>query len=565
MTSTTTEQVLKTVAQEDILGGSIALHWDANGRAMTHYGFLKNGETDTTKIALTDAQLDASTVTVAGLELGTAYTFLIYNGEAVYGAVQATTEQIMDPIADHNVTGSAIIVQWTAGSKSVVSLSYQPNGGAETSRTLTSDEVAAGQATITGLKPLTTYTLRIYGADKVLRGMGTATTKENKIDLTGTTSINSVTFAWDATDVQIASYGYAKGTEPSTGDHSLTAEQLASRTVTVDGLESATAYTFVLFDKDGNKVSNPTTFTTKVDPLTGFTKVTVTGIDEWRNVIAGKTPDGTATLSGNVAVVIPSGTVIDNASSNLGALSANYTSFIVWGGELENVTAKPTIGINQLSWSSGAKHELVKFYNINFVGKSVASSGIFFYQNGVEAEVQKLEFESCNFSEFRYLLRSAKAKICDNLVINNSMLTAQEGLILNQSTNTAIGSSVKITNSTVSASKGTVIRNDQNTPCAVTIDQCSIYSGGSGWIIRHDQFAATTISVTVSNTLIDADNAGNYNTRPDNITSENVFGNNASKAWLISVTGTIFTDAANGDFTVKDAQYAAYGDPRWKK
>lgn len=360
MTEATTEQIFSDINEENIIGGNVTLKWNSNGRVMSHYGYLKTGETEVVKVALIEAELNASQVTVEGLELDTEYTFYIYNENVIYGAVQATTEQILN-IEDQNVTGSAITATWTANGKNVKYLTYQADNDAdETVRDLTNDEISSGQATITGLLSLTNYTIRIYNDQDVLRGVGTAKTKEKKIDLSGESTKNSVTFTWEETDEEIYSYGYAAGSEPLTGDYVLTQEELQARSVTVNDLESNTAYTFILFDSEGNKISNPTTFTTKVDPLAGYDVRTIASGSDFTSILN--------EASGNIAVLIPSGTSIDGIS-NL-TIPAGITSLLIWGGDGEEVeledSDKPTLRVQR--WDVEGDKTQIEFYNLNIDG-----------------------------------------------------------------------------------------------------------------------------------------------------------------------------------------------------
>lgn len=573
MTEATTEQIFSDINEENIIGGNVTLKWNSNGRVMSHYGYLKTGETEVVKVALIEAELNASQVTVEGLELDTEYTFYIYNENVIYGAVQATTEQILN-IENQNVTGSAITATWTANGKNVKYLTYQADNDAdETVRDLTNDEISSGQATITGLLSLTNYTIRIYNDQDVLRGVGTAKTKEKKIDLSGESTKNSVTFTWEETDEEIYSYGYAAGSEPLTGDYVLTQEELQARSVTVNDLESNTAYTFILFDSEGNKISNPTTFTTKVDPLAGYDVRTIASGSDFTSILN--------EASGNIAVLIPSGTSIDGIS-NL-TIPAGITSLLIWGGDGEEVeledSDKPTLRVQR--WDVEGDKTQIEFYNLNIDGNGNYAFRL--GENVTVGTVERFEFVSCNIFNLSsgglVSMRDAEASAAHirNIVFDDCNITDVGNYSLIHSESSASTSQVdniSMSNTTASGFTRCIIRLDQSATVNLKIDHCTFYdsnntSNSSGYWLRISNSATPSVSIT--NTLF---GKCMMTTSPSGlaIQSENVFYANdctgTAGTWATAIgTGSdgLFKDPANGDFTVINSQYAAYGDSRWNQ
>lgn len=573
MTEATTEQIFSDINEENIIGGNVTLKWNSNGRVMSHYGYLKTGETEVVKVALIEAELNASQVTVEGLELDTEYTFYIYNENVIYGAVQATTEQILN-IENQNVTGSAITATWTANGKNVKYLTYQADNDAdETVRDLTNDEISSGQATITGLLSLTNYTIRIYNDQDVLRGVGTAKTKEKKIDLSGESTKNSVTFTWEETDEEIYSYGYAAGSEPLTSDYVLTQEELQARSVTVNDLESNTAYTFILFDSEGNKISNPTTFTTKVDPLAGYDVRTIASGSDFTSILN--------EASGNIAVLIPSGTSIDGIS-NL-TIPAGITSLLIWGGDGEEVeledSDKPTLRVQR--WDVEGDKTQIEFYNLNIDGNGNYAFRL--GENVTVGTVERFEFVSCNIFNLSsgglVSMRDAGASAAHirNIVFDDCNITDVGNYSLIHSESSASTSQVdniSMSNTTASGFTRCIIRLDQSATVNLKIDHCTFYdsnntSNSSGYWLRISNSATPSVSIT--NTLF---GKCMMTTSPSGlaIQSENVFYANdctgTAGTWATAIgTGSdgLFKDPANGDFTVINSQYAAYGDSRWNQ
>ena len=92
ITEATTEQIFST---PEVLGGNITLKWNTNSVNVTKLSYHPNNveEAETTEYELTETEINASSITLTGLDLGTEYTFMIYNEEALRGITTATTEQ----------------------------------------------------------------------------------------------------------------------------------------------------------------------------------------------------------------------------------------------------------------------------------------------------------------------------------------------------------------------------------------------------------------------------------------------------------------------------------------
>jgi hypothetical protein len=90
-----------------------------------------------------------------------------------YGvAFKTNAEQIFNTVADADIKTGQITVRWTPGAV-VTKLTVSPTIG---DVVLTAEEKAAGVKTLTGLAPVTKYTISIYN-EQQRRGMVTATTK----------------------------------------------------------------------------------------------------------------------------------------------------------------------------------------------------------------------------------------------------------------------------------------------------------------------------------------------------------------------------------------------------
>ena len=75
------------------------------------------------------------------------------------------TEQIFDDVPTANITKTSVTLTWPAG-VAVTRIDVQKSGEIIQTHTLTAEEIAAGQATITDLNVESTYTFYIYNGDK---------------------------------------------------------------------------------------------------------------------------------------------------------------------------------------------------------------------------------------------------------------------------------------------------------------------------------------------------------------------------------------------------------------
>lgn len=237
------------------MGGNITLKWNTNSVNVTKLSYHPNNveEAETTEYELTETEINASSITLTGLDLGTEYTFMIYNEEALRGIATATTEQIMN-ITTENIRGKSVTVTWADNGTAATKLTYQPANAPET---VWNNELSAEGTNVTGLEGETTYTFRIY-TDDVLRGEQTVTTLKELIDVTIEAGITSATFTWEV-DETVASYACTKDGEVAQ-TIPLAEDNKNKGAITVDNLIGSTKYTFTLYNIDGIAVSNEQIF-----------------------------------------------------------------------------------------------------------------------------------------------------------------------------------------------------------------------------------------------------------------------------------------------------------------
>lgn len=121
---------------------------------------------------------------VTGLEGETAYSFRVKSvtegdesrdskWSEVY--VKTSTEQILNEIASADLKARQVTVTWPAGEAAKL-ITVTDKDGNKVEHEVTTDEIAAGKAVITGLTPETEYTLRMTRASGKTRGTLTFTT-----------------------------------------------------------------------------------------------------------------------------------------------------------------------------------------------------------------------------------------------------------------------------------------------------------------------------------------------------------------------------------------------------
>lgn len=583
---TTDEQILNEITAEDINGETIRTTWDAAGLPVTHLTYQKEGETDVVRRDLTAEEIAASSATITGLELGSSYIIYIYNAETVRGMTSSavTTEQIMNEVTDEDCTSESIRVTWNANGKNVNRLiCYLKEGTTETeviNRPLTMDELNAGAATIDGLQQFSQYVIRIYNED-ILRGEIEAATKlgqpvESTIE-EGSLKASSVTILWNAEEIGIITgYILYKG-EVTDIPQEPTEEQKALENngkLSLANLNPSTTYTLAIYN--GKNIRSTCTFTTLKGIPTGYTIVKVTSLTEWRTALTGN--------SGNVAIIIPSGSNIDITGTTNGLeIPSTISSLLVWGGDYDNQNyeeykedEKPKLGSYGFYFTGGKTN--IQFYNLNLY-----SNNNYIINQAGNDNIENLTFESCNISTaagvFCVRKTSAAGGSCSTINFNDCVISnignySLVYLHIDGDAGTYTTNSLSITNSTVDTVTGNIFRLMQTNPFNLNINGCTLYNSTQSWL----RSGASSANITISNTLI-----GNVNTstNPNNTlgnaisskNKDNVYTTNEanicySVVWATKTTYSseqFFNLSSDKKFKVTDSTYAPYGDPRWKE
>ena len=467
ITEATTEQIFST---PEVLGGNITLKWNTNSVNVTKLSYHPNNveEAETTEYELTETEINASSITLTGLDLGTEYTFMIYNEEALRGITTATTEQIMN-ITTENIRGKSVTVTWADNGTAATKLTYQPANAPET---VWNNELSAEGTNVTGLEGETTYTFRIY-TDDVLRGEQTVTTLKGLIDVTIEAGITSATFTWEV-DETVASYACTKDGEVAQ-TIPLAEDNKNKGAITVDNLIGSTKYTFTLYNIDGIAVSNEQIFTTKTDPLKDYKKIYLNSKDEWNNIWNDENN------SGKIAIILTPQTDYDMSGSSTKNIPQRITSLVVWGGEDGKELSeedKPIIGFRGLSFEASSIDEIT-FFNVAI--KCDNSTGNILFRQVSPTTIRKLTFQSCKIYDTRGFIVHDKnvTGTTQSLTIDNCYFEniGDYSIIGNRNGHTI--NNISFTNSTVNNCSGNIIRVNQTTNFILTIDHCTFYNCGA--------------------------------------------------------------------------------------
>lgn len=156
---------------------SIEVSWTAVNGADQYEVTLYQG-TDETGTVVQAVTTTDDTYTFTGLEGETTYTVGVKatgssneDSKVSYASATTDTEQIAKDVKDDELKAKSVVIRWTAG-ETITSIVLTPG---DITHTVTSDEIAAGAATIEGLTPETAYTAVLKKGEKT-RGSVSFTT-----------------------------------------------------------------------------------------------------------------------------------------------------------------------------------------------------------------------------------------------------------------------------------------------------------------------------------------------------------------------------------------------------
>lgn len=172
------------------------------------------------------------------------------------GSFTTTSEDILQKeFTDGDITGESILVKWSDAGLPVTHLVYEwevATGSEvateEGTHELTSEEISAQSAIISGLQPGTKYVIYIYNNED-LRGITEATTEQilNVSEVLG----GSVTLSWAANGIPVTKLSYYSAddnTNPTTQE--LTEQEINAGNATISGLALGQTYTFTIYNDE---------------------------------------------------------------------------------------------------------------------------------------------------------------------------------------------------------------------------------------------------------------------------------------------------------------------------
>lgn len=468
-------------------------------------------------------------------------------------------EQILNEPSETEITDESVSLTWEAGLE-VTHITYTQDGALVTYE-LTDEEKAAGKVTLMGLNPNTEYTVTIYNGE-IVRGEIEVTTGQSVMVESTMSNVakNSATFSWDTSVGRLTGYYFAEGDAyPQEANNSLTDEQIASGKLELTGLEPNTTYTVaVMRDKIVRAMQ---TFKTEMGIPSDYTQVTVAGVDDWNNALAGN--------SGKLAVVLAGDVDISNGTAQI---PSDITSLLVWGGDDTSVKSY-TFKTKGISFAGNM--DAVELYNLNLISNGSGGNYIFDL-NGITANVTSLSVTSCDVSETRGVcrVRSSSSVKMGSVQINDCRLKeiGSYGLITQEGS--SVINNVVIKNSTYypySAGKY-LLQNKASNSIRMTIESCTFY--GFSYAILDNQSGG--FEVSISNTVFGGigtkrkfaqEIASCVIDKCENVflTSGNSFESTIGEQVLEYSDEDLFNAPSTYDFTIKVADYKNFGDPYWNK
>ena len=467
-------------------------------------------------------------------------------------SVKTTKEQLLEiPTEDAgDITKESIRVSWMEGCN-VTALHISSNSASapyEETFILEEADKEACSFLFEGLSSLTEYTIELLN-NNIIRGTIKVTTAQGEmIEVTvDELTHNSATFSWvEAADA----YTLIPGENP-TADGAEAFPAGSATTFTASNLNSSTTYTFSVI-KNGAIVGY-VTFETEYEAPANAVQIN-SGID-FENAITNG--------SGDVALEIIGDIEVESSTK----ISENITSLTVFSrGETPDRMKVEGIGLN-----SGVKISKIEFYNLDCTYENTNNGYIL---NGdSQREIESLIIKKCNIHDIRGVIRLQKSganSIIGNITISDCILQriGSYGVVeINVSEATGHFSKITIEKSTINGLGARLMR--FSVPGEIAINQCTFY----GFTDKNATIDATSCTLSVSNVLmgnvINTTTGYKANGSPQISNSYYTTDCSYTKSLLgeqIELSSVeLFTAPSNGDFTVKDTKYKAYGDPRWNK
>lgn len=349
---------------------------------------------------------------------------------------------------------------------------------------------------------------------------------------------------------------------------------------TITGLTASTNYTILIMNGEAKRGSL-TLSTTAAMPagdykvqLASGTRITGELIQQYADEAKAQTGKSSVAItigleangSYDVASYAEDGT---DGNSNLKLPEGTSVTFFgMSGGEA------PTLNwLKSLDLAGG--HTYIRFQNV----KMTDGGSQYLINQSTSCSVSELSFTECKFNNFeRSFVRTQGTGVIniENLIVDNCVITNMstgDGYSVFQfSTNTTTVGKLDIKNSTFNSTSRSFIESSKTAITnGVYITNCTFYDNVTSGRYFADCNGQNT-NIILSGVILGKSKANtakgirtNGSISVDNClrTSDCIYSSNDIKALKAgsSSSADIFTDAANGDFTLKIPQHI--GDPRW--
>lgn len=364
----------------------------------------------------------------------------------------------------------------------------------------------------------------------------------------------------------------------------LSDEAKAAGVYKATGLSPLTQYTFIIYNGD-SKRGTRTASTTAQMPAADYkytlnastTQLTQELLDEIA-ANAQAAAGGAASYSATIGIL--GGTTIEfnDTDSSTGDASSltipNGMSVTFFGMPGE----KPTLSMKK-SLNIDGSHAFIAFNNVKVVDNGAG----YFVNQADECSIQDFTIEDCEMSGFStafFRMKESNAKEINTMTMTNSTFdnmcsgysfihidASGKGKVKNIAMNNC-------TFSNIAAKNGKMFIYSRNVDMeSIKISYCTFYNitSNGNYFVDFDKNGSTVSEFTISNTLFGktGDETTNKNFRPVNPTVVDVYYTTDFYKVIKEATATelssdqLFADPANGDFTVKDDKYKAFGDQRW--
>lgn len=470
-------------------------------------------------------------------------------------SVKTTKEQLLEiPTEDAgDITKESIRVSWTEGCN-VTALRISSNSAStpyEETFILEEADKEACSFLFEGLSSLTEYTIELLNND-IIRGTIKVTTAQGEmIEVTvDELTHNSASFSWaEAADA----YTLVPGESP-TADGAEAFPTGSATTFTASNLKGSTTYTFSVI-KNG-AIIGYVTFETEYEAPANA--IDIESFEAFKNAITNGNGDIALNLISDITL---------NEEVIVPATTTSLTIFCTSTTPIRYTKADK----GDLVVAADASLTKIEFYNIYCIDETT-SGYLLNVKNSFQ--VNDITANRLSLSNFRGIIRTqttANATKFGTITFNNCVITNIGSYgILNTKVSGVELAKISMANTTVNQTSSGSMFTLLQTP-EITIDRCTFYNLAKGKTVI-DTNKVKAGSITITNTLVGMTEATKGYEGPtlkfsDSFTTSDCsFGSKNTWGTALDISSAdLFTDPANGNFTVKEAKYKVYGDPRWNK